>query len=343
MEAPTTTYHESIRDEQVKVFRTIRPLSPHPLPTLVEMPPRSIQMLERILPAMHRLTRGRIDEPARIHQPALARDEPQLGIDALELAHPKEPDPLRPLPQIVWRYRREVRRGAHQGSFADPHPRARRTDVFPTTMAITTVPGMAAQAAARANRIPGFLRPTTAATTSRSSHHPSSAIPAAASTIHRGNGTPASLCAPATTTSQATARTATTRGGSSRRPRRGRLASTPRRRLARQAITAARATGPDLRRRARGLRLLEDEIAEGPGLAKYDPLALDVEDEVEELHAAERQPEVDELTAHPVIIEHVEHVVGDEPHEMGRSANTSSSARVAPLAAPLGIESRWYA
>jgi glucose-6-phosphate 1-dehydrogenase len=28
MEAPTTTYHESIRDEQVKVFRTIRPLSP---------------------------------------------------------------------------------------------------------------------------------------------------------------------------------------------------------------------------------------------------------------------------------------------------------------------------
>ncbi len=28
MEAPTTSYHESIRDEQVKVFRTIRPLSP---------------------------------------------------------------------------------------------------------------------------------------------------------------------------------------------------------------------------------------------------------------------------------------------------------------------------
>ena len=28
MEAPATTYHESIRDEQVKVFRTIRPLSP---------------------------------------------------------------------------------------------------------------------------------------------------------------------------------------------------------------------------------------------------------------------------------------------------------------------------
>jgi glucose-6-phosphate 1-dehydrogenase len=28
MEAPTTTYHESIRDEQVKVFRMIRPLSP---------------------------------------------------------------------------------------------------------------------------------------------------------------------------------------------------------------------------------------------------------------------------------------------------------------------------
>src|SRR5256885_250504 len=27
MEAPATTYHESIRDEQVKVFRTIRPLS----------------------------------------------------------------------------------------------------------------------------------------------------------------------------------------------------------------------------------------------------------------------------------------------------------------------------
>ena len=62
---------------------------------------------------------------------------------------------------------------------------------------------------------------------------------------------------------------------------------------------------------------MEDEIAEGPGLAKYDPLALDVENEVEELHAAERQPEVDELTAHPVIIEHVEHVVGDEPHEIG--------------------------
>jgi glucose-6-phosphate 1-dehydrogenase len=31
MEAPATTYHESIRDEQVKVFRTIRPLSPEDL------------------------------------------------------------------------------------------------------------------------------------------------------------------------------------------------------------------------------------------------------------------------------------------------------------------------
>jgi glucose-6-phosphate 1-dehydrogenase len=31
MEAPATTYHESIRDEQVKVFRTIRPLSPDDL------------------------------------------------------------------------------------------------------------------------------------------------------------------------------------------------------------------------------------------------------------------------------------------------------------------------
>ncbi len=31
MEAPTTTYHESIRDEQVKVFRMIRPLSPNDL------------------------------------------------------------------------------------------------------------------------------------------------------------------------------------------------------------------------------------------------------------------------------------------------------------------------
>jgi glucose-6-phosphate 1-dehydrogenase len=31
MEAPATTYHESIRDEQVKVFRAIRPLSPEDL------------------------------------------------------------------------------------------------------------------------------------------------------------------------------------------------------------------------------------------------------------------------------------------------------------------------
>jgi glucose-6-phosphate 1-dehydrogenase len=31
MEAPATTYHESLRDEQVKVFRTIRPLSPDDL------------------------------------------------------------------------------------------------------------------------------------------------------------------------------------------------------------------------------------------------------------------------------------------------------------------------
>jgi len=31
MEAPATTYHEAIRDEQVKVFRTIRPLSPDDL------------------------------------------------------------------------------------------------------------------------------------------------------------------------------------------------------------------------------------------------------------------------------------------------------------------------
>ncbi|HZP40083.1 MAG TPA: glucose-6-phosphate dehydrogenase [Candidatus Binatia bacterium] len=31
MEAPTMTYHDSIRDEQVKVFRTIRPLSPDDL------------------------------------------------------------------------------------------------------------------------------------------------------------------------------------------------------------------------------------------------------------------------------------------------------------------------
>jgi len=31
MEAPATTYHEAIRDEQVKVFRTIRPLSPENL------------------------------------------------------------------------------------------------------------------------------------------------------------------------------------------------------------------------------------------------------------------------------------------------------------------------
>src|SRR5207244_5325539 len=31
MEAPATTYHESIRDEQVKVFRTIRPLRPDDL------------------------------------------------------------------------------------------------------------------------------------------------------------------------------------------------------------------------------------------------------------------------------------------------------------------------
>ena len=31
MEAPATTYHESVRDEQVKVFRTIRPLSPEDL------------------------------------------------------------------------------------------------------------------------------------------------------------------------------------------------------------------------------------------------------------------------------------------------------------------------
>jgi glucose-6-phosphate 1-dehydrogenase len=31
MEPPATTYHESIRDEQVKVFRTIRPLSPENL------------------------------------------------------------------------------------------------------------------------------------------------------------------------------------------------------------------------------------------------------------------------------------------------------------------------
>ena len=31
MEPPATTYHESIRDEQVKVFRTIRPLSPRDL------------------------------------------------------------------------------------------------------------------------------------------------------------------------------------------------------------------------------------------------------------------------------------------------------------------------
>ncbi len=31
MEPPVTTYHESIRDEQVKVFRTIRPLSPDDL------------------------------------------------------------------------------------------------------------------------------------------------------------------------------------------------------------------------------------------------------------------------------------------------------------------------
>ena len=31
MEPPLTTYHESIRDEQVKVFRTIRPLRPEDL------------------------------------------------------------------------------------------------------------------------------------------------------------------------------------------------------------------------------------------------------------------------------------------------------------------------
>src|SRR4029077_1319489 len=31
MEPPATTYHESIRDEQVKVFRTIRPLRPEDL------------------------------------------------------------------------------------------------------------------------------------------------------------------------------------------------------------------------------------------------------------------------------------------------------------------------
>src|SRR5437762_14384863 len=31
MEPPATTYHESIRDEQVKVFRMIRPLRPEAL------------------------------------------------------------------------------------------------------------------------------------------------------------------------------------------------------------------------------------------------------------------------------------------------------------------------
>src|SRR5947208_11678334 len=31
MEPPATTYHESIRDEQVKVFRMIRPLHPEDL------------------------------------------------------------------------------------------------------------------------------------------------------------------------------------------------------------------------------------------------------------------------------------------------------------------------
>ena len=97
-----------------------------PLPTLVDMPPPPIQMLERILPAMHGRARRRIDEPARVRQPALARDKPQLRIDALELAHPKEPDSLRPLPKIVGRNRREVGRGAHQRAFAEPHPRAQQ-------------------------------------------------------------------------------------------------------------------------------------------------------------------------------------------------------------------------
>ncbi len=31
MEAPATTYHEAMRDEQVKVFRTFRPLNPEDL------------------------------------------------------------------------------------------------------------------------------------------------------------------------------------------------------------------------------------------------------------------------------------------------------------------------